>query len=157
MWLHLLFFMHLLVILSYKTLKLKSISNELWKGWKLAWYHHCTHIACAKKLRGLREKLDALRVQNGQSLSKYQGFGRKLICYKGILFYFLNLFELQTFCLFKMHHSKPHHQFSTLSDFICYFSCIYLLFWAIRPWNSKAFEMNSDKVQSWHGIITSPT
>ena len=70
-WLHLLFFMHLLVILSYKTLKLKSISNELWKGWKLAWYHPFIHIACARKLRGLRQKLDALRVQNGQSLSKY--------------------------------------------------------------------------------------
>ena len=26
-------------------------------------------------------------------------------------FIFLNLFELQTFCVFKMHHSKPHHQF----------------------------------------------
>ena len=83
-WLHLLFFMHLLIFLSYKTLKFKSISNELWKGWKLAWYHHFTHIACAKNLRGLRQKLYALRVQNGQSLSKYQGFGRKLICYKGI-------------------------------------------------------------------------
>ena len=64
--LHLLFLMHLLIILSYKTLKLKSISNELWKGWKLAWYHHFIHIACARKLRGLRQKLDALRVQNGQ-------------------------------------------------------------------------------------------
>ena len=40
-------------------------------------------------------------------------------------FIFLNLFELHTLCVFKMHHSKPHHQFSTLSDFICYFSCIY--------------------------------
>ena len=48
-WLHLLFFMHLLLILSYKTPKLKSISNELWKGWKVAWYHHFTHIACARK------------------------------------------------------------------------------------------------------------
>ena len=46
-----------------------------------------THIACAKKLRGLRQKLDALRVQNGQSLSEYQGFGRKLIYYKGISFF----------------------------------------------------------------------
>ena len=71
-------------VLSYKTLKLKSISNELWKGWKLARYHHFIHIAYARKLRGLRQKLDALRVQNGQSLSKYQGFIRKLICYKGI-------------------------------------------------------------------------
>ena len=85
--LHLLFFMHLLLILSYKTLKLKRISNELWKGWKLAWYHHFTHIACAKKLRGWRQKLDALRVQNGQSLSKYEGFIRELVCYKGISFF----------------------------------------------------------------------
>ena len=72
-------------------------------------------------------------------------------------FHFLNLFELQTFCVFKMHHSKPHHQFSTLSDFICYFSCIYWFFWAIRPWNWKALQMNSEKVESWHGIIISPT
>ena len=72
-------------------------------------------------------------------------------------FIFLNLFELHTFCVFKMHHSKPHHQFSTLSDFICYFSCIYWLFWAIRPWIWKAFEMNSEKVPSSHDIIISPT
>ena len=115
------------------TLKLKSTTNELWKGWKLAWYHHFTHIACAKKLSGLWQKLDVLRVQNGQSLSKYEGFRQKLMCYKGISFF--NLFELQTFCVFKMHHSKPHHQFSTLSDFICYFSCIYWFFWVIRPTN----------------------
>ena len=51
-WLLLLFFMHLLIILSYKTTKLKSISNELWKGWKLAWHHHFIHIACARKLEG---------------------------------------------------------------------------------------------------------
>ena len=65
-------------------MKLKTTTNDLWKGWKLAWYHHFTHIACAKKLRGLQQKLDALRLQNGQSLSKDQGLGRKLICYKGI-------------------------------------------------------------------------
>ena len=65
-------------------LKLKSTANELWNDWKLAWYHNFTHIACAKNLNGLREKLDALRVQYGQSLSKYQGFGRKLVYYKGI-------------------------------------------------------------------------
>ena len=70
-------------------------------------------------------------------------------------FTFLNLFELQTFCVFKMHHWKPHHQFSTLSHFVCYFSWIYWLFWAIRPWNSEAFQMNSEKVESWHGIIIS--
>ena len=90
--------MHLLIILSYKTLKSKSISNELWKGWKLAWYHHFIHIACARKLRGLWQKLDALRVQNGQSLSKYQGFIRKLVCYKGISFLWTYLNSILFLC-----------------------------------------------------------
>ena len=98
-WLDLLLFMHLLIILSYKTLKLKSISNELWKGWKLAWYHHFIHIACARKLRRLRQKLDALRVQNGQSLSKYQGFIRKLVCYtKGFHFFWTYLNSIVFLC-----------------------------------------------------------
>ena len=90
-WLHLLLFMHLLTFFSYMTLKTKSTTNELWKGWKLAWCHNFTHIACAKKLRGLQQKLDALRVQNGQSLSKYQGFIWKLVCYIGISFFWTYL------------------------------------------------------------------
>ena len=68
-------------------LKLESSSTELRKGSNLAWYNHLTHIACVQKLRGLRQKLDALRVQTGPSLSKYKGFKRKLICYKDISFF----------------------------------------------------------------------
>ena len=96
----LLFFMHLLIILSYKTMKLKSIWNEVWKCSKLAWYHHFTHIACARKYKGLRQKLDALHVQNSQSPSKYEGFIRKLVCYKGISF-LLNLFDPPCFLRWK--------------------------------------------------------
>ena len=79
-------------------MKLNSISNELWKGWKLAWYHHFSHIACAKKYRGLRQKLDAFHVQNRQSLSKYQGFIRKLICYEGISFFSTYLNSIVFLC-----------------------------------------------------------
>src|SRR4051812_4190314 len=39
-------------------------------------------------------------------------------------FNFLNLFKLKTFFTLNMHHSKPHTKISTISDFICYFSCI---------------------------------
>src|ERR1044072_7468932 len=39
-------------------------------------------------------------------------------------FIFLNLFQLKTFFESNMQHSKPHTKISTLSDFICYFSCI---------------------------------
>ena len=65
----------------------KSTTNKLWKGWKLAWYRHFIHIACARKFKRLRQELDALRVQNGQSLSNYQDFIRKLVWYKGISFF----------------------------------------------------------------------
>ena len=66
---------------------MKSNTNELWRCWNLAWYHRFIHIACAKKLWRLRQKLDALHVQTRLSLTKYEGFGRKLIGYKGISFF----------------------------------------------------------------------
>ena len=72
-------------------------------------------------------------------------------------FHFLKLFELLTFCVFKMHHSNPHHQFSTLSDFICYFSCIYFFFSYKTLKLKKALQMNSERVESWHDIIISST
>ena len=86
-WLHLLFFMHLLIFWAKWPWNWKALQITIRKGWKLAWYHHFSHIACAKKLRGLQQKLDPLRVQNGQSLLKYQGFRRILVCYKGIWFF----------------------------------------------------------------------
>src|SRR4051812_5050131 len=70
------------------TLKLKITTTKLRKGWNLAWYHHLTHITCVQKLRGLRKKLDALRVQTGPSLLNWEGFRRKLISYKGIPFFY---------------------------------------------------------------------
>ena len=77
---------------------MKSTTNELWKCWKLACYHHFTHIPCVKKLRGLRQKLDALHVQNGQSLLKYQGFERELISYKRISFFWTYLNSIIFVC-----------------------------------------------------------
>ena len=147
--------MHLLIVFSYMTLKLKTTSNELWKGWKLAWYHHFIHIARARKLRGLGQKLDALRVQNGQSLSKYQGFIQKLVCYKGISF-FLNIFELHSFSVLKMHHSKPHHKFSTLSDFHRYFSCIYWFFFSYNTLKLKSIsnELRKGWKLAWYHHFT---
>src|SRR3989337_2623772 len=59
-------------------------------------------------------------------------------------FIFLNLFQLQTFCVFSMHHSKPHHQFSTLFDFICNFSAHLLIFFELNdPEIEKHYKMNS--------------
>src|SRR3954464_433964 len=105
------------------TLKLESTTTELRKGLNLAWYHHLTHIARVQKLRGLRQKLDALHVQTGPSLSNLRGFHTKTHLFQRH-FIFLNLFQLKTFFAFNMQQSKQQTKISTLSDFICYFSCI---------------------------------
>src|SRR3954465_14434573 len=91
------------------TLKLESTTTELRKGLNLAWYHHLTHITCVQKLRGLRQKLDALRVQTRPSLSKYKGFKRKLMCYKHISFfeaYFNSRLFLHPTCNIQSHIQK---------------------------------------------------
>ena len=138
------------------TLKLKSSTNEHSKGWKLAWDYKFTHIATYKELRGLRQKLDALRVQNGQSLSKYEGFGRKLIYYNGISFlitYFNSILFLCSICTIQRHiiNFQP---FLTSFDIFRAFND---LFWAKWPSNGKAVQMNSEKVETWHDIIISTT
>ena len=105
------------------TLKLKSTANELWNGWKLARYHHFTHIACSKKLRGLWEKSDALRVQTGQSLSKYEGFRRKLVYYKGISF-FKHILTQDFFCIQYAPFKATSSLFNPFLTSFAIFSCI---------------------------------
>ena len=70
---------------------------------------------------------------------------------------FLNLFELQTFFAFCMHHSKRHHQFSTLSNIICYFQSFTDLFRELNDHEiENRYKVNSENVETWHGIIISP-
>src|SRR3954466_13090665 len=91
------------------TLKLEITTTKLRKGSNLAWYHNLTHIACVQNLRGLRQKLDALRVQTGPSFLKYEGFRRKHICFKGISFfrtYFNSRHFLHTTCNIQSHILK---------------------------------------------------
>ena len=137
------------------TLKLKSTKNQLWKGLKLAWYHNFTRIACSKKLKGLRQKTGCSSCAKWTISFEVSGCRTKThLLHRDFIF---ELIWTPYFVVFKMHHSKPHHQFSTLSNFICYFSSICWFYSTKWPWNSKALQMNSKKVESWHGITISPT
>ena len=117
------------------TLKFKSTTNELWNGSNLAWYHHLTHIACAKKLRWLRQKFDALCVQTGPSPSKYQGFGWKLVCYKGISFFF-TYFNSRLFV----------HSICTIQSHILKFQTFLTSFAIFHAFNDF-FELNDPKIE----------
>src|SRR3954467_11592242 len=104
------------------TLKTESTTIQLRKGCNLAWYHNLTHITCVQKLRGLRRKLDALRVQTGPSLSKYEGLRRKLICFKGISFfeaYFNSRLFLHPTCNIQSHILKFQPFLTSFAIFSC--------------------------------------
>src|SRR3954464_8679740 len=87
------------------TLNLESTTTECAQK-VLARYHHLIHIACVQKLRGLRQKLDALRVQTGPSLSKYKGFTRNSSVSKA--FHFSKLILTQDFCLHSTCNIQSH-------------------------------------------------
>src|SRR3954466_10580393 len=134
------------------TLKLESTAIELRKGLNLAWHHHLTHITCVQKLRGLRQKLDALRVQTGPSFSKYKGFRRKLICYKDISFiyaYFNSRLFFHPTCNIQSHILKYQPfltSFAIFHAFNVYFQLNDLEI-------GKHYNLDSEKVETWHGII----
>ena len=57
-----------------------------------------------------------------------------------------------------MHHSKRRHKFSTLSNIICYFQSFTDLFRELNDHEiENQYKMNYEKVETWHGIIISPT
>ena len=82
-WHNLIFLMHLLICFELNgpaTEKLYKWTLKRLKLGMVSSFH--PHIMC-KKVEMVTANLDALRVETGHSLSKYQGFGRKLICYTG--------------------------------------------------------------------------
>ena len=155
-WLHLLFFMHFMI---YFELKWPWIEKHC--KWTLKWLK--VGMVSSFQPHSMCKKVERVTVKTGcTSCTKWtisfevSGFQTKTRLLQRY-FIFLNLFQLQTFCAFNTHHSKPHPQMSTLSNFICYFSRIYWFFWTKWSWNWKALQMNSEKVETGHGIIISPT
>ena len=133
----------------------KGLQLELRKGWNLAWYHHLTHITCVQKLRGLRQKLDAIRVQTGPSLSKYKGFRRKLSVTK--TFHFLSLFQLKTFFASNATFKTTYWNFNPLWLHLLFLLHLMIYFQLNDLEIGKGYNLNSEKVETWHGIIIWPT
>src|SRR3954468_15080673 len=80
------------------------------------------HNMCAKVER-ITDKTGCTSCTNWTISFKVQEFQTKTHLLQRH-FIFLNIFQLKFFFAFNMHHSKPHTKISTLSDFVCYFSCI---------------------------------
>src|SRR4051812_49546659 len=99
------------------------------------------HNQCAKDER-VTKKLDALRLQTGPSLSKCEGFRRKLICYKGISFFYTffnsRLFE-HSICTIQRHIQK----FEPFLTSVAIFMHLMICYVPNDPGNGKHLQMNS--------------
>src|SRR3954467_1483485 len=105
------------------TLKLQRATTWTQKRLKLGMVSSFDpHNMCAKVER-ITAKTGCTSCTNWTISFKVQGFHTKTHVLQRH-FIFLRLFQLRTFFASNMQHSKPHTENSTLSDFICYFSCI---------------------------------
>ena len=132
----------------------KALQHELRKGWNLAWYHLLNHITYVQNLRGLRQKLDLLRVQTGPSLSKYKGFGRSVTK----TFHFSKLVSTQDF--FSIQHATFKATYWNFNPFwlhLIFFMHLMIYFQLNDLEIGKHYNLNSEKVETWHGIIIWPT
>src|SRR3954465_13499761 len=105
------------------TLKLESTTTWTQKRLKLGMVSSFDpHNICAK-LERITAKTGCTSCTNWIISFKVQGFQTKTRLLQ-THFIFLSLFQLKTFFASNIQHSKPHTEISTLSHFICYFSCI---------------------------------
>src|SRR5437763_205116 len=105
------------------TFKLESTTTWTQKRLKLGMVSSFDpHNMCAK-VRSKKRSAGCTWSTNWTISFKVQRFKTKTNMLQ-IHFIFLTLFQLKTFFPSNMQHSKPHTEISTLSDFVCYFSCI---------------------------------
>src|ERR1043165_7887607 len=99
------------------TLKLERATTRTQKRLKLGVVSSFYPRNMCAKVERITAKTGCTSCTNWTISFKVQGFHTKTHLLQRH-FIFLSLFQLKTF------HSKPHIEFSTLSNFIWYFSCI---------------------------------
>ena len=113
------------------------------------------HNMCAK-LERITSKTGCTSCTNWTISLKVQGFQMKTHLFQRHLI-FLNLFQLKTFFASNMPIQRHILKFQPFLTSFSNFHAFNDLFWAKWPWNWKALQLNSEKVETWHGIIIWPT
>src|SRR3954465_4903046 len=104
-------------------LKLESTTTWTQKKLKLGMVSSFDPLNMCAKVERITAKTGCPSCTNWTISFKVRGFQTKTHLFQRHLI-FLNLFLLKTIFALNMQYSKPHTKISTLSDFICYFSCI---------------------------------
>src|SRR3954469_18486404 len=98
------------------TLKLESTTTWTQKRLKLGIVSSFDPHNMFAKVERITAKTGCTSCSNWTIFFEVRGFQTKTHLFERH-FIFLILFELKNFCAFKMHHSNPHNNISTLYDF----------------------------------------
>src|SRR3954464_13817014 len=113
------------------------------------------HNMC-EKVERITAKTGCTSCTNWTISFKVQGFQTKTHLLQRH-FIFLSLFQLKTFFASNMQHSKPHTEIPTLSDFILLFFMHLMIYFQLNDLEiGKGYNLNSEKFETWHGIIICP-
>src|SRR3954467_8041023 len=115
--------MHLMIYFELNDLEIRKHYNRNQKSLKLGMVSSFDPHNTCEKVERITTKTRCTSRTNWTISFKVQGFQTKTHLLKRH-FIFLSLFQIKTFFASNMQHSKPHTEISTLSEFICYFSCI---------------------------------
>ena len=114
------------------------------------------HSIC-KKVERVTAKTGRTSCTNCTISFEVSGFGRKLICYKGRHFIFLNVLQLQTFLRSVRTIESDVINFQHFLTSCAIFQSFTDLFRELNDGEiENHYKMNSENVGSWHGIIISP-
>src|SRR3954470_1248868 len=134
------------------TLKLEGTTTWTQKRLKLGMVSTFDpHNMCAKVER-VTAKTGCTSCTNWTISFKVQGFHTKTRVLQRH-FIFLSLFQLKTFFPSNMQHSKTHTENLTLSDFVLFFMHLMIYFQLNDLEIEKHYNLNSKKVENWHGVI----
>src|SRR3954468_13151004 len=115
--------MHLMIYFELNDLEIGKRYNCTQKRLKLGMVSSFVPHSMCEKVERIKAKTRCTSCTKWTVSLKVRGFETKTHLFQRH-FIFLNLFQLKTFFAFNMQHSNPHTKISTLSNFVCYFSCI---------------------------------
>jgi len=155
-WHNLLLFMHLLILFELNGPEIEKLYKLTLKRLKLGMVSSFDPRRMCKKVERVAAKTGCTLCTNWTISFELSGFRMKTHLlhrqFKNLITYYNSRRFLHQPCNIQSHVINFQPFLTKFATFHAFTD----LFWAKWPWKWKALQMNSEKVETWHGIIIWP-
>ena len=148
--------MHLVICFELNGPEIEKLYKWTLKRLKLGMVSSFHPHSMCKKVKRVKEKTGYTSCTNWTISFEVSGFRTKTHLldrqFKILITYYNSGRFLHTACTIQSHVVNFQPFVPSFANFHVFTD----LFWPKWPWNWKALQMNSKKVETWHGIIISP-